>query len=107
MRKDNELGYNVQSSVLHYLELDLLPYCSIGWHLRPVGWGLSGAVTAGFQSLWPPGCVRSAGWLELRWHLMIWEQGRGFDRPEADARWRKEQMQSRTVNRWKVPRRSW
>lgn len=77
-----------------------------GWHLRPVGLSSLGVVAEGLQSLWSPSCDRSVGWLALRWHLMIWKQGKGFERDEADALTRKEKMQSCTANRWKALRHS-
>ena len=92
-----------------YLEFLLLPYCLIGLLLRPMGWGLSGVAVEVPRALCSLSCDRSVEWLELSWHLKAWAKGGGLGRDEAEAQWRrtKERLPSRTVNRWKVPRRSW
>ncbi len=87
----------------------ILPYCVIGWLLRPMDWESSGVVVEGLRSLWSPNCDCSVGWLELSWHMAAWEKGWGLGRVEADARSRrrKERPRSRTVNRLKALRHFW
>lgn len=93
-----------------YLEIDLLPYCVIGWPLRPMGLGSTGVVVEGLRPLGSQNCDWSVGWPELSWHLMAWEKGRGLGKDEAGARSRrrrKETPPSHTVNRWKAPTHFW
>lgn len=97
-------------SILLCLEEALLPYYVLGRLLRPMDWGSLEVVAEGFQPLWCSCCDQSVVWLELSWHLMAWEKGRGLEKDEEDARWRtrrKERPQSHTVNRLKALRHSW
>lgn len=78
-------------------------YCAIQWSLLPVDWGLLGVVEEGLWPIWSLSYDWSVGWLELSWHLMVRERGRGLGKDEADAR----SIRKGRPQRWKALRCFW
>lgn len=85
-----------------------LPCFVTGWPLRPVGWGCW-VVVVEVEEPWSLGCDWSVEWLELSWHLLVLEKGRGLEKADGDAQSRRKKGKawSRSVSRWKARRRFW
>lgn len=83
--------------------------CVIGWPLTPVDWEWWGVVVVEVEHFWSLGCEWFVEWLELSWHMLALEKGRGSGKADGDAQSRRKKGKawSHSVNKWKALRRFW